>query len=137
MMRMYADDSKFLRRIKTTEHENQVQLSVNKSVTWANEWHMFYHFKKCHHLHIGNNVESTEYTMGTPNGNVTIEKVENEKDPGVIFDSKLNLTEHISTKVSKANQIVGLIFRTFIFIDREMFLNLFKSLIRPILEYAT
>ena len=38
MMRMYADDSKCLRRIKT-EHENQVQLSVNNSVTWANEWH--------------------------------------------------------------------------------------------------
>ena len=137
MMRMYADDSKFLRRIKTTEHENQVQLSVNNSVTWANEWHMFYHFKKCHHLHIGNNVESTEYTMETPNGNATIDKVESEKDLGVIFDSKLNFTEHISTKVSKANQIVGLIFRTFTFIDREMFLNLFKSLIRPILEYAT
>ena len=87
MMRMYADDSKFLRRMKTTEQENQVQLSVNNSVTWANEWHMFYHFKKCHHLHIGNNVESTEYTMETPNGNVTIEKVESEKDLGVIFDS--------------------------------------------------
>ena len=75
--------------------------------------------------------------METPNGNVTIEQVESEKDLGVIFDSKLNFTEHISTKVSKANQIVGLIFRTFTFIVREMFLNLFKSLIRPILEYAT
>ena len=48
------------------------------------------------------------------------------------FDSKLNFPEHIqSTKVSKANQIVGLIFRTFTYIDRGMFL------IRPILEYAT
>ena len=81
---------------------------------------MFYHLKKCHHLHIGNNVESTEYTMGIPNGNVTIEKVESEKDLGVIFNSKLNFTEHISTKVSKANQIVGLIFRTFTFTHREM-----------------
>ena len=78
-MRMYADD-------KTIEHENQVQTSVNNSVTWTNEWHMIYHFKKCHHLHIGNNVESAEYTMETPNGNVTmIEKVESENDLDVII----------------------------------------------------
>ena len=63
---------------------------------------MFYHFKKCHHLHIGNNVEITEYTMETPNGNVTIEKVESEKDLGVIFDSKLNFTEHISSQSLKS-----------------------------------
>ena len=49
----------------------------------------------------------------------------------------LNFAEHIGSKVKKANQIVGLIFKIFTFMDREMFLNLFKSLVRPHLEYAT
>ena len=137
IMRMYADDSKILRHVKTLDHINQVQVNVNNSVTWANIWQMFYHHKKCHHLHVGNNIDDTEYTMETPNGNITIEKVPSEKDLGAIFDNKLNFTEHISTKVTKANQIVGLIFRTFTFMDKEMFLNLFKSLIKPHLEYAT
>ena len=137
MMRMYADDSKILRRLNTPDHVNQVQVSVNQSVIWASIWQMFYHYKKCHHLHIGNNMEDTAYTMETPNGKVPIEKVQSEKDLGVTFDSKLNFTEHISSKVKKANQIVGLIFKTFTFMDREMFLNLFKSLVRPHLEYAT
>ena len=92
--------------------------------------------QKCHHLHVGNNMEDTAYTMETTTGTISIEKVKSEKDLGVIFDSKLTFTEHISTKVSKANQIVGLIFRTFTFMVREMFLNLFKSLVRPHLEYA-
>ena len=39
--------------------------------------------------------------------------------------------------MSKANQILGLIFRTFTYMDREMFLNLYKSLVRPHVEYAT
>ena len=137
MMRMYADDSKILRRLKAPDHVNQVQVSVNNSVKWANIWLMFYHHKKCHHLHVGNNMEDTAYTMETTNGTISIEKVKSEKDLGVIFDSKLTFTEHISTKVSKTNQIVGLIFRTFTLMDREMFLNLFKSLVRPHLEYAT
>ena len=137
MMRMYADDSEILRGLNTPDHVNQVQVSVNQSVIWASIWQMFYHYKKCHHLHIGNNMEDTAYTMETPNGIVPIEKVQSEKDLGVTFDSKLNFTEHISSKVKKANQIVGLIFKTFTFMDREMFLNLFKSLVRPHLEYAT
>ena len=82
-------------------------------------------------------MEDTAYTMETTNGTISIEKVKSEKDSGVIFDSKLTFTEHISTKVTKANQIVGLIFRTFTFMDRELFLNLFKSLVSPHLEYAT
>ena len=39
--------------------------------------------------------------------------------------------------MKKANQIVGLIFKTFTFMDREMFLTLFKSLVHQHLEYAT
>ena len=54
MVRMYADDSKILRLLNIPDHVNQVQVSVNQSVIWASIWQMFYHYKKCHHLHIGN-----------------------------------------------------------------------------------
>ena len=131
MMRMYADDSKILRSLKTPDHVNQVQASVNQSVICVSIW------QKCHHLHIGNNMEDTAYTMEITNGRVPIEKVQSGEDLDVSFDSKLNFTKHISSKVKKANQIVGLIFKTFTFMDIEMFLNLFKSFVRPHLEYAT
>ena len=45
MMRMYADDSKILRRLNTPDHVNQVQVSVNQSVIWASIRQMFYHYK--------------------------------------------------------------------------------------------
>ena len=83
------------------------------------------------------NYQNTEYTMETVNGSVKIAKVDSEKDLGVIFDSNTKFGVHINSKVTKANQILGLIFRTFTYMDKEMFLNLFKSLIRPHLEYAT
>ncbi len=40
-------------------------------------------------------------------------------------------------KVSLANRNVGIIFRTFTFMDKEIFLNLYKSIVRPHLEYAS
>ena len=75
--------------------------------------------------------------MQTDTGPVVVEKVTSEKDLGVTFDQKLKFTDHINNKVNKANRNVGLIFRTFTFMNKEMFLNLYKSIVRPHLEYAS
>ena len=76
--------------------------------------------------------------MQTHDGTHAIEKVANEKDLGVIkIDSKLTFRDHITSKVNLANRNLGIIFRTFTFLDTEIFLNLYKSLVRPHLEYAT
>ena len=64
------------------------------------------------------------------------EKVSSEKDLGVIMDKALKFSEHISTKINKANRNLGIVFRTFTYMDKEMFLNLYKSIVRPHLEYA-
>jgi hypothetical protein len=66
-----------------------------------------------------------------------LESVESEKDIGVTIDSKLNFEKHIQTQVNKANQIVGIIRRSFKYLDFKTFCLLFKSLVRPILEYAS
>ena len=67
--------------------------------------------------------------MQTPQGTIIIESVDSEKDLGVVIDKSLSFDEHISSKISIANRNLGLIFRTFTFMD--MFLNLYKSLVRP------
>jgi hypothetical protein len=62
---------------------------------------------------------------------------ETEKDIGVTIDAKLNFEKHIQTQVNKANQIVGIIRKSFKYLDFKTFCLLFKSLVRPILEYAS
>ena len=61
-----------------------------------------------------------------------------EKDLGIIIDNKLNFQNHINKQVNKANQKLGLINRSFKYIDKDVFLQLFKSLVRPHLlwEYS-
>ena len=65
-----------------------------------------------------------------------IEKVSSEKDMGVYMDKALNFSEHISSKINQANRNLGLIFRTFTYMDKEMFLNLYKSIFQLYVEYA-
>ena len=53
------------------------------------------------------------------------------------MDCELSFDQHINLAVNKANKLVGIIFCTFKDIDRVTFLPLYKTLVRPILEYAT
>ena len=136
-IRLFADDSKIYWRVSRIEHVEILQSCLNKAVTWADIWEMFFNLLKCHHLHVGKNSMGQIYTMQSPDGEVRLETVESEKDLGVIIDSALSFGEHIGSKISIANRNLGLIFKTFTFMDKDMFLNLFKSLVRPHLEYAS
>ena len=67
---------------------------------------------------------------------IILRKVKQEKDFGVIVDDQLKFEDHMYEKIKKANNMMGLIRRSFIHLDEEMFLKLFKALMTPHLEYA-
>ena len=49
------------------------------------------------------------------------------KDIGVVIDNQLNFEDHMNEKINKANSIMGLIRRTFTYIDEPTFLNVIQS----------
>ena len=59
-----------------------------------------------------------------------------EKDIGVIVDDQLKFENHMYEKIRKANNMMGLIRRSVIHLDEEMFLKLYKALVCPHIEYA-
>ena len=52
------------------------------------------------------------------------------------MDYYLKLHEHTNVTITKANRVLGLIRKTFNCREPDMITKLFKSLIRPILEYG-
>ena len=78
--------------------------------------------------------DSRNYTLG--HGTHQLEPTYSEKDLGVIFDHNLKFDDHIQSKIKKANSMMGIIRRTYTYLDQNSFLLLFKSLVRPHLEYA-
>ena len=67
---------------------------------------------------------------------VELQNSDGEKDIGVLVDDQLNYSQHIQQKINKANSIMGLIRRTFTYLNENNFKYLFQALVRPHLEYA-
>ena len=130
---LFADDTKVFKGILEEGDCNILQHDLNSMYEWTANSLLKFHPDKCVFMRIGNsNIDKFNYTL---NGHQLRESTE-EKDIGVIIDSKLSFDKHISTKINKANRIMGLIRHTMEYLDKENFLMLYKSLVRPHLEYA-
>ena len=59
-----------------------------------------------------------------------------EKDLGVHMDSELKFSQHLERQVNKANRLLGLIRRSFDYLDGDTMKLLFAALVRPHLEFG-
>ena len=86
-------------------------------------------------MHYGTNNPCLDYYIDN-DYTTKLKKIDMEKDVGVTFSKDLKFNEHINNIVNKANQITGIIKRSFTFMDCDLFNKLFKTTVRPHLEYA-
>ena len=135
-MKIFADDIKVYSAIKDEDDCTSLQDSVDKLVQWMEDWLVKFNSEKCKVLHLGRKNKSHKYVMKEGSDMQTLQTTEGEKDLGVIVDLDLNFEKHIVEKVKKANSISGLLMRTITYKTKDIMVPLFKTLIRPILEYA-
>ena len=110
---------------------------LDRLATWCERWQIPFNVNKCKVLKIGKDYQIVKYSMGTLEGKIELEQVQHEKDLGVIFDTDLKFSQHIQENITKANQRIGLIRRNFKYLNRTTLLMLYKTLVRPILEYCS
>jgi len=76
-------------------------------------------------MQFGKRLFSSQYSMQDVNGKFrTLQETTEEEDLGIWTDSSLKFSVHIAHAVKKANQILGLIRRSFTFLG----INLMKQL---------
>ena len=68
-------------------------------------------------------------------GNV-ITSTESVKDLGIAVDSSLKFHNHTAIVTARANRILAVINKSFEYLNTNMLLQLYKSFVRPILEYG-
>ena len=68
--------------------------------------------------------------------NAELKLVDSCKELGVYVSRDLSWSNHVDASVNKANKVVGLLQRTVGNKNREIFSMFYKSLVRPISEYA-
>ena len=101
------------------EEEQQISLQndIDSLLKWSERWLLKFNKSKCKHVHLGPNT-NIKYKMGESE----IQQVTEEKDDlGIIIDDKLKFKQHINLQTKKANQRLGMIKRSFDFMDKDMF----------------
>ena len=83
-------------------------------------------------LHVGSQNPERSYHLK----DVPVEVVENEKDLGIIIDRQMKFKHQASAAVSKASQMLAVVRRSFANIDHFTLPLLFKTIVRPHLEYG-
>ena len=61
---------------------------------------------------------------------------DSQKHLGFILESKLNFIEHIESKITRCNKIIGLLKKLSSILSRKSLLTIYKSFVRPNLDYA-
>ena len=138
LISLYADDTKIYSAITSESSIESLKSDLQKLENWANVMQMKFHPAKCKVMHLGKNNPKANYSMKAADGtNHILEETELEKDLGVQVDNQLKFSQHVQTKVNKANKVLGCLKHTFKYMNKDIFLMLYKSLVRPHLEYAS
>jgi ribonucleases P/MRP protein subunit RPP40 len=128
----FADDSKLWGKVDNFEERESMQNDLDKLGVWAQENRMPFNVSKCKVMHIGKkNVSKMYKLMGKD-----ILKSNEEKDLGVYFSSEFKPTLNCNKVSKSANSIMGLIRRNIINKSPDGMIILYKTLVRPKIDYC-
>ena len=113
---MCADDMKI--NCKSFNHD-VVQMDINNMLMWSSNWCLYLNTNKCNVLHSGEKNTDCDYFMSIGEVDYKINNNLLVKDLGVTFDQKFNLSYHIYEIAHKATKILGILKRTFIFLNKK------------------
>ena len=106
---LFADDAKIFRHIFDFTDCLALQADLHTLENWSKTWQMNFNAKKCKVISIARNIRhDMSYCL---NGTI-LGKVNHFKDLGIIITSDMTWDHHIRSKVSKANQLLGMIKRS-------------------------
>ena len=129
----FADDTKMFGPVCDYHDYVVFQEDLNRLFSWTNDWQMAFNIDKCKVMHFGRTNKAYSYCLdGFP-----LTEVSEEKDLGVIISKDLKVSQQCSAAYSKANRMLGVMNRTITYKSTDIMLRLYKSVVRPHLEYCT
>ena len=102
---------------------------------WSDTWLLKFHPEKCKILMVGK-LENIQRAYPYTLMEVQLEHVFEQKDLGMIIDTDHTFDVHVSEKIKKANNMLGLIRRSFCCLNADIPLPLYKAFVRHLLEYG-
>ncbi len=121
--------------IKSVTACGKLQADLGKLMNRSLEWKLSFNTSKCQVMHLGKNNGKLSYRIGVSQTH-PLTMLKDEKDLCVLFDSSMEFSKHCTKSAAKANSVVGPIKRTFTSVNISVFTTLYKTMVRPIMEYT-
>lgn len=128
-LKIFADDTKIY---QVSAESDKLQADISQVLLWSEKWQLPFNEAKCKVLHVGSGNPHQTYTMRDRSLDVTVM----EKDLGVQMDQDLKFRKQAATAIAKASRVMGVIRKSFQKLDRDTLPILFRTLVRPHLEYC-
>ena len=137
--KLFADDTSIFSTVTDVKKSsNDLNRDLSTINNWACQWKMSFNPDP--------NKQATEIIFSRKRkpvnhpplyfNDVPVASASFEKHLGLSLDEKLTFGHHLNEKISKANKGIGLIKRLYSYLPRKSLLNIYKSFIRPHLDYG-
>ena len=129
-IKVFADDVKL---IGNANSQSDILRDLEELEHWEKLWLLSFNVDKCKVLHVQHNKNpSYDYVL---NG-LRLSKTDQEKDLGVLTSDSPLWNDQMKASIRKANQMICWIVRNLILREKSVMVQVYKTLIRPHLEYC-
>ena len=128
----FADDTKLVARVGSEEDRERLRQDLVELYKWSEDWQMLFNLDKCSVMHFGFANKGMEVRLGDK----VLGAQKSERDLGVIMQSDLKVDKQCSKAANEANKRLGMIHRNFKCKAKKVILPLYKSIVRPHLDYC-
>ena len=128
----FADDTKIARITETEADVQDMQETINNLSRWAKTWAMDFNADKCKVMHFGNRNLGAKYVM---NG-IELGEISEEKDLGVKIANTMKPSNQCAAAAKSAHFALSQIQRSFHFRRKRDLVPLYKTFVRPKLEFS-
>ena len=138
-VKLFADDTSIFSIVNNVNLScNKLNADLLKINNWAYQWKMSFNpdpNKLATEVIFSHKINQVVHPPVFFN-NLLVTTQPSTKHLGMILDSKLNFELHLEDKIRKAHRGIGLIKRLQCDLSRKTLLNIYKSFIRPHLDYG-
>jgi len=128
----FADETKIFGTVNTMRDTERLQGDLDSLLLWSRDWQMEFNVGKCGVMHLGRGNGQYQYVLDGQE----IQRVSEQKDLRMLIADNLKPSAHCVTVYKQASRVLAMMQRTIIYEQKEILLSLYKTLVRPLVEYC-
>ena len=133
---LYADDAKLYAPVTSLQAISDIQSDINAVVEWCRRWRLNLNPTKCYFIHYNPKNSNINHAPQYFIEETQINRKQKVTDLGLVITEDLKFHSHVDHICKLSKWEISRIRRSFVSRNPQFLTNMFKTFVRPNLEYA-